>query len=76
MGLERIAPGREGSRWVTGEPVTFQAWGAFLVGGAHSARWHIEANGQMMWYHGDDSAPCPFIIEWDTPTPQPPGAGR
>jgi len=70
LGLERTGSGRMAWRWVTGEPLEYHNWGPESGFGGTNAVF-VQEKGQWLWFHGSDGF-HPFIIEWDTPTPQPP----
>ena len=71
LGLERSGKGRTGWKWVSGEPFEFHNWGPESGADGTSASL-VESDGRMVWYHNGKATARPFIIEWDTPTPQPP----
>lgn len=75
LGLERIASGRMGWKWVTGEPLAYHNWGP-ESGSLGDRAVFVQDKGRWVWYHNSKESPAPFIIEWDTPTPQPPAAAR
>lgn len=71
LGLERSGKGRTGWKWVSGEPFEFHNWGPESGADGTSASL-VESDERMVWYHNGKATARPFIIEWDTPTPQPP----
>jgi len=71
LGLERVGPGRMAWKWVTGEPLEYHNWGPESGAGSDAAVF-VQHKGQWLWFHQSKSNLHPFIIEWDTPTPQPP----
>ncbi len=71
LGLERTGKGRMDWRWVTGEPLAYHNWGPESGMGGDCANFVYEKS-QWVWFHGSMNVGGRFIIEWDTPTPQPP----
>jgi serine/threonine protein kinase/formylglycine-generating enzyme required for sulfatase activity len=71
LGMERTGPGRITWRWVTGEPLEYHNWRPDAGIGSDAAVF-IQDKGQWVWLHFSKTDRRPFIIEWDTPTPQPP----
>ena len=71
LGLERTGEGRMAWKWVTGEPLEYHNWGPESGAGADGAVF-VQEKGQWLWFHHSRGNVRPFIIEWDTPTPQPP----
>lgn len=73
LGLDRTGEGRMAWKWVTGEPLDFHNWGS-ESGMAGDRAYLTNENGKWVWFHGGKTNLSTFIIEWDTPTPQPPPA--
>ena len=73
LGLKRTGIGLEDWMWVTGEPKEFQAWrsGKTFFGKETGAVWNKpgSVSWEDVWYDSE----LLLVIEWDTPTPQPPG---
>lgn len=71
LGLRRTAEGRMGWTWVTGEPLEYHNWGP--DSGMHSdAAKLTRVDEKWVWFHVPAESPSYIVIEWDTPTPQPP----
>lgn len=76
LGLNRTGAGRQGLVWVTGEAQGYHGWQE-PGDGSHKDRACLRVNrGKSSWEEAWKESQMFFIIEWDTPTPQPPASPR
>jgi serine/threonine protein kinase len=72
IGLERTGEGRMAWKWVTGEPLGYHYWGSNSGQSGDAAGLQNHGGGNWNWWHWGKGDLMSSIIEWDTPTPQPP----
>jgi hypothetical protein len=71
LGLRKTGSGNMGWTWVSGEPLKYHQWGPDSGGSESHASLGLH-KGEWDWFHGSSEALLAVVIEWDSPSPQPP----